>query len=174
MILGYQNIYKQFFNKQLHFISTLKNKELQVIKDYTYENYINVNKYLRHSVNSSHDTEMDNIVKVLDDVFKKVPPTNEDVIVYRGVKFETQVPTDFIDRGYVSTSTDKRIALNISDYECCVFKIIIPSGSHVLPIINCTYYPNELEVLLPLNSEFGIVGRKDNKVYVEYIEHLNH
>lgn len=164
--------YTKVFINQINYMANLSFTEQDVIKQYTILAFKYVNDSLRGG-NMITNTKIQQIINILDRLFKRVPPLQKNIIVYRGVMFEDNVPFDFTDKGYVSTSVNKKIASEMRDKApCCTFKINIPSGSHVLPIMHCSEFNDEMEVLLSRNSEFKLKGNKSDVVELQYIEHL--
>lgn len=133
--------------EQIDFVDNLSKKEKKFLVDYaSYENKSN--------------TEIDLL-------FNRVPKTKKEFIVYRGTAMRSINPY----KTYVSTSLNKSVARNFMDFnECCLYRIIIPKGSSVLPLFSISEFKEEKEVLLKRGSRFRIIGNCTISIYNEEIK----
>lgn len=127
-------------------------EEAQVLTKYT-QTSKELNNALRQGrIEESYDTEL------LDDAIS-VSRLKDEVTVYRG--FSTRVFDDLKpgaileDRGYVSTSYDKRMAQEFALTR--LVTIHLPKGANALPISQYSQFPDEMEVLLPRGSKFKVI-----------------
>ena len=85
------------------------------------------------------------------------PPLLEDMTVYRGTIDPYFKKDDkYISPVIVSTSLRETIALTFTGTDCCLKKIHVPKGCHVLYIEPLTVIEQEEEVLLPEHTSFVI------------------
>lgn len=146
--------------------------------------YITMNGHLRQGKYES--PEVKESIAILDSVMKTAAKTQESVTVYRGLaKLPEGLKSGsvFIDKGYVSTSTDKgaadKIAREAKDDIPIVMQIKIPKGKPALSMEHATgktKYSTEREVLLPRNAKFKIERLEympgDKPYFVAYAKYL--
>lgn len=154
--------YNQKFQKQICFLQRIDEQILDNIKLYTSSNYYQeINRKLckRKKLNEIEKE----IVLSLRSVFSTIPPLEQSITVYRGIRSET-VELDRLSCQFISTSFDERIArLEFRGIECCLITITIPAGAKVIPIKDFSEISYELEVLLPENGQWTIV---DENIYL--------
>lgn len=109
----------------------------------------NISNMLRYGIHPT-DTSVGyirEIIDSLDTIFSNVPPTTIPFYVYRGVD-----KMDYLNlSGFCSTSLYSDIALGgYATPQGCIMKILIPNGSHVIPLYNIPIFKSigEKEVLL--------------------------
>lgn len=96
----------------------------QKIESILKEQYTYVDTFYPYCVQSLND---------LDRAFKDVPPISKPIVVYWRIK-DKSIDILF-NTDYISTIYDKEIAYDdFLGVYCCLFTIIVPSGSKVLPI----------------------------------------
>ena len=142
---------------QFNYVQTLRPEIKNAIMDYSDTSYSDLNERLRSGIVLTRYQR--NLIDLIDEAFEGVPPTEQPITVYRGVK-GTFVPDTV---SYVSTSSDPNIAKSFTGKHCCRLQILIPPGSHILPIESISNSPNEREILLPREGRFIITNmRSDN------------
>ena len=141
------------FKRQIEYMHTLNQKNIDALKYYTDDGYEPINNYLRYG-GDKYSHKIHNSIELIDGIFKSVPPLTENVIVYRGIKSSFMIDASFIEKSFVSTTVDTSIASEYANQKCCFFKIYIPKGTRVIPLVSCSENASELEVLLPRNSHF--------------------
>lgn len=146
------------FKQQIGYVNSLNDKTKQAIAYYTDDGYDKINNYMRYGggkyVSQIHDS-----IKLIDKAFENSPPLAQDVVVYRGIRSSYQIEGEFVEKAFTSTSVNLSIALEFNNNsKCCIFKINVPKGKKVLPLVNCSENASELEVLLPKNSSFKITS----------------
>jgi hypothetical protein len=134
-----------------------------------YEYFIHVMKYFTFSF-------WEKTMKIFKDDFKRIisnaPPLKNKMNVYRGVT------NDYFLKGakdnyykntcFVSTSLDPRFALlYLREQQCCFKRITLLPGSKVLFISGLSLYPDELEIVINVDSTLYITESKLVDVYAE-------
>jgi hypothetical protein len=110
----------------------------------------------------------ESIQKDINDAFSVIEPTEEPIVVYRGIQssaedLRMQFPS------FISTSASIDVAKDFrGDSVCCLFKINVPAGSKVLYIPREMHYEedDEEEVLLQGGGELQIVSEEREGEYV--------
>jgi hypothetical protein len=114
---------------------------------------------------------IEDYVQTIDDVFETMPKTNEDLVVYRGMKDMDQEFIDdlqsafdnneaFVDYGFVSTSFKKSTADNFAGFGgegSIIFEIFVPKGSKGFygdAVNDASSFTSEREFLLPRGTSF--------------------
>jgi hypothetical protein len=95
---------------------------------------------------------LEQYVEDMDAIMKKMPPTECAMTVFRGTAEKKAA-----DPSYLSTTLSKAIARNFvsrDTQKCCVYRIEIPVGSHMLPIFCASRYWVEQEILLPRGCKY--------------------
>jgi hypothetical protein len=141
---------------QFDYVNNLSDPIKAAILDYTAEAYRDLNERLRSG--SILTSDQRRLLERIDQAFDRVPPTEQPIIVYRGVR-GSFLP-DIVS--YVSTSYDPDVAISFAGTVCCYLKIIIPAGSHILPITGISKNPQESEILLPREGNFIITNTRSN------------
>lgn len=175
--------YYKLLTSQLDYVNKLDDNDLISLKYYTSSGFKYINKILNYGESSIPDTWSNiikNYINKIDNVFKNIPPTTKTFVVYRGIKLDTKIESDFTSLSYVSCTSDKNVALRFNAKKkmpCCLFEITIPKGSHIIPLETITENKNEMEILLPRDSEFRMVKHTftptGNTVILKYVERLD-
>jgi hypothetical protein len=125
-------------------------------------------------------------VEMIDRIFEKSSPIDEDIVVYRGVAgkdlidlMKSNQGSEFVDEGFVSTSPDVFIAENFGVFEedRATMEILVPVGSKVIHPNqhNATNQKDEEEVLLPRGSTFRVLdvtySKEDDRHHIR-LEHV--
>lgn len=144
------------FKPQIKYVNDLSDKTKQAIAYYTDDGYDKINNYMRFG-GGKYIAQVHDSIKLIDKAFENSPPLTQDVVVYRGIRSSYQIEGEFVEKAFTSTSVNLSIALEFNNNsKCCIFKINVPKGKKVLPLVNCSENASELEVLLPKNSTFKI------------------
>jgi hypothetical protein len=148
----------------VNYVETLPDKIIKSIMEYTYKHYSDINAYLRYEeLDGEYDDEwlleIKRDISNIDKAFKKAPPLQEVMTVYRG-----QAEMIFDAKSYTSTSLELSVALKheFTDMEnaCCLYIITVVPGSKVLPLEPISQVEGEYEVLLDRNGKFFITDVK--------------
>lgn len=170
--------YSNILKLQIEYMKKLDKKTIDALVYYTDNGYTLINNALNSgNVNSQ---KLETYINLIDDAFKNAPPTTQSLILYRGIKSQTKITKDFVNKAYVSTSSNKNTSLGFSGqqgYPCCFFEFTIPKGSRVLPLMFLSMFKGEMEILLARDSEFHVVKHsftpKANTVIAKYIETID-
>lgn len=137
------------------------------------EDGFDVNK-LEYGYKHVLNKNIKDVQRHLDAAFAHVPPLKHTLVVYRGIKYNKSVHYSHepvYNKQYLSTTTDQDVAESfLDDFACCVLHITLPQGTHVLPLMRVSHYPNEFEVLLPRNGELQVYKQTGNDVYAHFYE----
>ena len=139
---------------QFEYVRMLNLETRNAITDYSDTAFRDLNERLRSGIILT--TYQRKLIDLIDDAFEGVPPTQQPITIYRGI----QGPFLLDAVSYVSTSHDPDIAKSFTGKHCCRLKILIPPGSHVLPIEKISNMPNEKEILLPREGQFVITNTR--------------
>lgn len=125
------------------------------VKEYTGEAYESINKSLLYGSKLTVKDQI--IVNDLDDIFRRIPALEDDIIVYRGV---TKKHSFGVLSGFISTSYNLQTAITFADKQkqCCIFAIRVPAGAKILPVEDVSVNANEGEILLPRSGYFEVKG----------------
>ena len=99
---------------------------------YLYLNFVLRNKRFPESGEIQSDDSMEpqeviEFIKEMDEMFKKVPPLQEPIAVYRGISMDSI--SSYIDiPQYVSTAKTIKPSIGFAGEECCILKITVPAG----------------------------------------------
>lgn len=144
------------FKTQIGHVQTLGANKIEALRYYTSEGYEPINNYLRHG-GDRYTQKVHTSIQLIDSVFVNTPPLQRNVVVYRGIKSSYIIDADFVEKSYTSTTVDLSVASEFNNnVKCCIFKILIPRGARVVPLVTCSDNASELEILLPRNSQFKI------------------
>jgi hypothetical protein len=143
---------RQVLAKQYAYVSNLNHNIIESIRDYTGNSYRDMNLRLR---NKEFLGEYHDIVDNLDRAFQGVPSTDQPILVYRGIDTEKFI-ADI--QAYLSTSYDIDEVYSYTGKNCCLLRIVISSGSKILPLEDISETPLEKEILLPRSGEFKITN----------------
>lgn len=93
----------------------------------------------------------------LNRIIQASPPLKNKMTVYRGVRSKHVVNGDvFQNKAFISTSMALRVAKDYATKSCCLKRISLPVGTHVLLIAGVTMFPKEIEVLIGSSSKFKV------------------
>lgn len=110
-------------------------------------------------------SQFKNIVKDLDNNQVKLV---EDCILYRGLKDNAKkfkIGQKIPNKGYVSTSFDKEVAEYFAEKNGTILHIDSFKGTKSVYIRQNSKYPEQVEFLLPRNTELVIYDKQGNDVY---------
>lgn len=114
------------------------------------------------------------VMEIFKSDFKRIinnaPPVRKETVVYRGVT------NDYFLKGakdnyyqntcFVSSSFNPNHALlYLRDEQCCLKRITLLPGSRVLFISGLSSYPNELEIVINVDSLLYITQKSTNHIY---------
>lgn len=145
------NDIKDILKEQFYYVDSLREDIVEVVRDYTGNEYENINRKLRNSEKLNKKEEA--MINILDQTINGSPSTTGTITVYRGIKFE-KFNSNMIS--YLSTTYDIDIAYTHSNKNCCILKIVVPSGSKLLPIERISEYSSEKEILLSRYCKLNI------------------
>lgn len=160
---------KTFAEWQINYANSYKKNEfwndsLTPLECYCAGYMTRVNELLRTGSSSVNIEKLHNLKRFLDDDFKSAPMIQDNIVVYRYVDVDefnqiSQSDTGFIDKGYLSTTLNKRIyleqdsRLNYLDTDY-VLKIYVKKGTKALFVSGFDYaIENEFELLFKRNSK---------------------
>lgn len=138
--------------------------------------YQAVNQGLRGNTELSPDAQA--ATRALDDTFKDAS-TSEPVEVYRGLEDafadQLELGSSFKDKGFVSTSSNPRVASDFAAGKKTVLKINVPKGSKAISVAGQSAYPDEEEILLNRGGSFKVTdittdAKGVKTVHVEYTD----
>lgn len=150
--------YQSTFAPQLAFIRGLGDKYVKAIKDYASSDYYeHLNRQLTAGVPLSGIYE--ETYNALITTFAMVPRLSQPIVVWRGIRAK-ELAVGRLVRQFVSTSLslDSAMRAEFTGTTCCVLKITLPSGAHVLPIEDIAEQAGEYEVLLPPGGVWTVVS----------------
>lgn len=160
------------------FSSGLTEKEVVAMAEYIQDGYYSTNQWLRKGDSlppgdrKTLERTQPKKIELIDSVFEKVTPSQNEQTVYRGVAgefvtklFQAHIGSTFVDKGYVSTSGMKEIAQDFTTVANpkgprAILEIIIPPGNKVISVPKL-FKGNpraalELERILPRETKFEI------------------
>ena len=160
---------KTFAEWQIDYANSYKKNEfwkdsLTPLECYCAGYMTRVNELLRTGSSSVNIEKLHNLKRFLDDDFKSAPMIQDNIVVYRYVDVDefnqiSQSDTGVIDKGYLSTTLNKRIyleqdsRLNYLDTDY-VLKIYVKKGTKALFVSGFDYaIENEFELLFKRNSK---------------------
>lgn len=158
-------------------INNLSSDVLNAIKRYTGSNFGVINNSLRSVFNDFMESGkleksfIDERAFRITQAFEKLEPLKEPMWVYRSSKLpdsirETiKVGGDFMDPAIMSTTVNSGLEFDSSGDR---FRIFVPAGARIIPILNNSKHPGENEIILPPMSVLKIIridGFKDKNLY---------
>jgi hypothetical protein len=156
-------------HNQTNYIINLPDMAKKMLRDYTgyLDKYVNV--LLSTNYYNIEGSELEfklakHTIRVIDRLFEKVPKTTKEMVVYRGAKNIYTGP-------YISTSLKEVVALSFVrkiENLCCLYKIIIPEGSSILPMFVLSKHYTEYEILL---DRKGILNQTGKECKVDVGDH---
>ena len=159
--------YKRLVKENIEYYKTLTPEQLEAISYYKGNGYSSITEILLKSqvfnMNIPYYDYIVKNIKLLTEIIYNAPKTKTEIITYRGM-------ANFIDANYIqddniyysrsftSVSIVKDVAFKFAGSVCCLFKVIIPKDTLVLPVISPDVdYEGEL-ILLPF-SDFQIENK---------------
>lgn len=149
-------------NAQYEYVNNLKEEVKDVIREYTGNLYLELNKSLRENKNiEKFKYEID----ILDAVFRSCPVTTTPITVYRRI-YGKEFVNDL--KSYLSTTYDLESIFG-SNKLFIILEILIPPGSKILPIEFISDELNEKEILLDRFTKLYV----SNMTYRDGIKYYN-
>lgn len=146
-----ESIYK-ILESQINYVNSLNNNIKSAIEAYTGNEYEDLNYKLRSNlILNPYELKLINLI---DSAFEGAPPIDQPITVYRGIKSKYMPDLS----SYVSTTHNIEKTSGFIGKYCCLFIILIPPGSQILPIETISSSPSEKEILLPRNGKFIITN----------------
>lgn len=157
---------EDILKNHIRYVDSLSIEIQKSLKYYTTELYVPINEKMRNSESlNEYEIHKNNI----DKAFLNSPLLSESINVYRGLKFD--IP-DHIDTeeffvhhynpknlSYISTSYDINEALSFgSSTPTYIMKILVPEGTHILPLESISAHPDEKEILLDRNGTLTLTS----------------
>ena len=162
-----------------NYISTLTPEEIEVLRDYTNWGYIFLAKVFTNRLDNNDiftfgDDDYERKISQIITILENAPPLDEPIKVFHGTKIhETNNMFDSCGkkkcdvRGlFLSTTSNKDVALTYSKGECCLYEIELQDGVKCLDVSSVSAFEEESEILLPPMSFFECVGER-----IEYDVH---
>lgn len=88
----------------------------------------------------------------------------ENFTVYRGITSSQlqhlAMGSTMTDKGFVSTSSSANEAKKFAGADGALMEIRVKKGQPAMSVKNTSAFPSEMEVLLPANTSFKVVGKK--------------
>ena len=143
--------------------SSLSQSIKNAIKEYTGPAYAQINGALRTGKKLGSNKQ--NVVNKLNEAFAQPEAkANENFTVYRGIT-STQLQhlamgSTITDKGFVSTSSDVNEAKKFAGTAGALMEIRVKKGQPAMSVKNTSAFPSEMEVMLPANTSFKVVGKK--------------
>jgi hypothetical protein len=186
----YAKEYVNIVEKNLEYYSKIK--QLSVIQKYKGTYYSIMNDYLiKKQIYMDDVPYIPDIIQNILDLFKiihKAPVLEKSLEVYRGTR--NAVSSKIINGkeiiysdGFSSTSILKQVSQRFTNEDCCLYKIHLPKGTHILPIFS--FYTKkekmkrkffedlqidyETELLLPPLCDFEVISKK--LIYVDQVDY---
>lgn len=187
-----EKIYEELFQPQIKYLQSI----LKVIPDtnYTlftssdnvadfyYYIYNYTNNYYRKFISRYRQNLLSavdmNIISVMNSIFDNIPPVDSTFYVYKGMKTD-DFNKNVYAKPFISTSLFMDSALEFTEEDCCIFRIRIPQGSKVIPLLKYSYFPEEYEVLLLQNvsdiltEEYQYIPSRNDYMLVFTMEYLS-
>jgi hypothetical protein len=154
----------------------LTNEEMSVLNDYKVSGYIKINKLLRQTGEYPEEIkkEIETKIKKIDSAMQKAS-TSSEVTAYRVVSNSHTKNLNegdiFEDKGFVSTSVDKRILKAAFDESMSSITIFVPKGTKALPLKGSSFsHSEESELLLNRGTKFKVLKKSGNDIEVEVVK----
>ncbi len=166
------NLIDNILFNQNNYIKNLDAKILNRMCEYVYGWHSRIlNKNLRHSEKVDY-IEIQSMKTTLKNIFRKIPPIDTELIVYRGVDNTDPMSygSEFLPGSYISASLYPPVALNFAGSIFYCIKVI--PGSKIIPLYNfCQYseekqfYGEDYEVVLDKNFFVNCsIEKIDNRI----------
>lgn len=153
--------YPKIFYPQILYMKKLPKTHIDALYNYTEDQYVGINELLRGTGLELDNDLFDDVrsINILDEIFRGIPPLKHNIVLWRGSRMKTGIPDHFTDKGFMSTSIDRDIALDYNKVsKCCLFEIHVPKGTKVIPLGTCSGSSDEMEVLLPRNGSYTVLN----------------
>lgn len=143
--------------------SSLSQSIKNAIKEYTGPAYAQINGALRTGKKLGSNKQ--NVVNKLNEAFAQPEAkANENFTVYRGITSSQlqhlAMGSTITDKGFVSTSSDVNEANFFAGTAGALMEIRVKKGQPAMSVKNTSAFPSEMEVMLPANTSFKVVGKK--------------
>ena len=143
--------------------SSLSQSIKNAIKEYTGPAYTQINGALRTGKKLGSNKQ--NVVNKLNEAFAQPEAkANENFTVYRGITSSQlqhlAMGSTITDKGFVSTSSDVNEAKKFAGTAGALMEIRVKKGQPAMSVKNTSAFPSEMEVMLPANTSFKVVGKK--------------
>ena len=143
--------------------SSLSQSIKNAIKEYTGPAYAQINGALRTGKKLGSNKQ--NVVNKLNEAFAQPEAkANENFTVYRGITSSQlqhlAMGSTITDKGFVSTSSDVNEAKKFAGAAGALMEIRVKKGQPAMSVKNMSAFPSEMEVMLPANTSFKVVGKK--------------
>lgn len=171
--------------------NTVSPDETEAVRDYINSGYLFINGFLRkRDLMGEADLKIQSEkqgkkIELLDSVFAKVPPSEKETIVYRGLSGviaeqlkNSPVGSTFVDKGFVSTTRMFEIAENFTTIsnqndKKAVLSITVPAGTKSLGVSRFfrgdTRAAVELETILPRGLKFEITSIEEKVIQAKVV-----
>jgi hypothetical protein len=126
---------------------------------YTGKFYVAMNNNIRKGI--ALKIKQQKIFDTINRVFDESPVIGEPMILYRGVDLDKPGELKIYNKGFISTSLNKQMALIFSNIKkgCCLVKILVSPGSKILSLVSLSEVPDEAELLLSAaKGEFKVTS----------------
>lgn len=143
--------------------SSLSQSIKNAIMEYTGSAYAQINGALRTGKKLGSNKQ--NVVNKLNEAFAQPEAkANENFTVYRGITSSQlqhlAMGSTITDKGFVSTSSDVNEAKKFAGTAGALMEIRVKKGQPAMSVKNPSAFPSEMEVMLPANTSFKVVGKK--------------
>lgn len=143
--------------------SSLSQSIKNAIKEYTGPAYVQINGALRTGKKLGSNKQ--NVVNKLNEAFAQPEAkANENFTVYRGITSSQlqhlAMGSTITDKGFVSASSDVNEAKKFAGTAGALMEIRVKKGQPAMSVKNTSAFPSEMEVMLPANTSFKVVGKK--------------
>ena len=171
--------------------NTVTPSETEALREYINSGYLFINGFLRKRDSmGAEDLKIQTAkqspkIALLDSVFDKVPPSESEMVVHRGLSGiiaeklkDTPVGSTFVDKGFVSTTDMIEIARDFtsvgnSSDKRAVLSITVSKGTKALRVSR--FFKGdpraalELETILPRGLRFEITGRDGDTIQAKVV-----
>lgn len=108
---------------------------LDCLKEYTLEHFVSINHFLRGNIDKLEIPveQITTLIWGIDKLLDMSTRSRTTKIVYRGTNTIKYPDEGFIERGYLSTTTNVNIAKNFSAEACCIYKLHVDKN---MPFLN--------------------------------------
>ena len=146
-----REIYDTILLTQEGFVQSLSPDRIRSLRYYTGGD---LNTGLRKGISKyMGQNHIDNI----DSVFNDIPPIDNALTVFRGLQ-ATEADLRKTDKGYVSASLLKSVAMKFTGKTCCVLQITLSPNTKIIPLHTISDISEEQEILLERNGTFIVTG----------------